>query len=296
MIDDGWQNQERFPSMSDLAARIRVRNLRPGLWIRPLRAPFDANPSLLLPDVRFGPNAQQNNLAWDPTIPEAMEQILDSVRRPVSWSFELLKHDFSTFEMLGRWGSSMGPLPTSGNWQFADRSRNTAEIVLAFYRSLRRAAGENTLLLACNTIGHLGAGIFESQRIGDDTSGTDWERTRRMGVNTLGMRLPQHGTFFWADPDCVALTTNIDWSNTRQWLDVVSRTGTSLFISPGPGAIGPEQIAALKDAFLLVQDSRGHAEDWLETTVPHQWQFHPGGSQPTQYDWSSPTGSLPFSV
>jgi alpha-galactosidase len=294
VVDDGWQDRKRFPSMSDLAAGVRSRNLRPGIWIRPLRAPADANPSLLLPDARSGSSAQRAVPAWDPTIPEAMERVLEAVRQPISWGYELIKHDFSTFELLGRWGSSMGPLPTNGDWQFADRSRTTAEIVLGLYRSLRRAAGENTVLLGCNTIGHLCAGIFESQRIGDDTSGTEWERTRRMGVNTLGMRLPQHRTFFWADPDCVALTTRIDWSKTRQWLDVVSRSGASLFISPGPGAIGPEQIAAVKDAFLLVRDSLGYAEDWLDATAPQQWRFHPGGSQPTRYNWSGATGSFPF--
>ncbi|HEY1501889.1 MAG TPA: hypothetical protein VGF88_20110 [Acidobacteriaceae bacterium] len=296
VIDDGWQDPKRFPNLTDLAARIRLRELRPGIWIRPLRAPSDAKPSLLLPNARFASHAQHPLPAWDPTIPEAMEHVLDSVRQPLSWGYELLKHDFSTVEMLGRWGSSAGPQLTEGDWQFHDRSRTTAEIVVAFYRSLREAAGNNVTMLACNTIGHLCAGIFESDRIGDDTSGTTWERTRRMGVNTLGMRLPQHRTFFWVDPDCVALTTDIDWSYTRQWLDIVSRSGVSLFISPGPGAVGPEQVAALKDAFHLVGESHGYPEDWLDTTSPRQWQFSSGSSRPTRYDWCGPAGSFPFPV
>jgi alpha-galactosidase len=293
-IDDGWQDSKRFPSMPDLAAGIRAKGLRPGLWIRPLRAPADSKASLLLPNARFG--HQRPSPAWDPTVPEAMEHVLQTVTTPVSWGYELLKHDFSTFELLGRWGSAMGPLPTDGPWQFADRSRTTAEIIVDFYRALRSAAGDKTVLLACNTVGHLGAGIFESQRIGDDTSGTNWERTRRMGVNALGQRLPQHRTFFCVDPDCVALTADIDWNNTRQWLDIVSRSGTSLFISPGPGAVGPEQIAALTHAFHLVRDSQGYPEDWLESTTPQQWRFNSAGGQTTRYDWSGATGASPFAV
>jgi alpha-galactosidase len=293
-IDDGWQDPKRFPNLPDLAARIRSRNLRPGMWIRPLRAPSDASPSLLLPNARFG--TQNPSPAWDPTIPEAMARVTETVTTPVSWGYDLLKHDFSTFELLGRWGSSMGSLPTNGPWQFADRSRTTAEIIVDFYHSLRKAAGEKTVLVACNTIGHLGAGIFESQRIGDDNSGTNWERTRRMGVNTLGLRLPQHHTFFCVDPDCVAFTTNISGNNTLQWLDLVARSGTALFISPGPGAVGPEQIAALRQAFRLVHDSQGYPEDWLDTTTPQQWRFNSADNQLTRYDWCGPAGASPFPV
>jgi len=294
VIDDGWQDAQRFPNLTDLAGRIRGRDLRPGIWIRPLRAPSGARASLLLPDARMSSPDRQRLPAWDPTIPEAMEQVLEAVRQPVSWGYQLLKHDYSTVEMLGRWGSAAGALPTAGNWQFHDRTRTTAEIVVAFYRALREAAGEATVMIGCNTIGHLGAGIFESQRIGDDVSGTNWERTRRMGVNALGLRLPQHRAFFWVDPDCVALTPAIDWKDTRQWLDVVSRSGASLFVSPAAGAAGPEQIAALKDAFALVRDSHGYAEDWLDTTSPQQWRFASEGGKLTRYDWCGATGSFPF--
>ncbi len=294
VIDDGWQDKAHFPDLPGLAKDVRSRRLRPGIWIRPLRAPQNTKSSLLLPDNRF--SAERPSPAFDPTIPEALELALDSVKLPVSWGYEFLKHDFSTFELFGRWGSSMGALPTEGDWHFNDRSRTNAEIVLRFYQSLRQAAGENIVILGCNTIGHLCAGIFESQRIGDDTSGTKWERTRRMGVNALAFRMPQHKTFFHVDPDCVPLTSDIDWVYTRQWLDVVSRSGTSLFISRGRGATGPEQIAALKDAFSLVQHSTGCAEDWLENSTPQQWRFQSGDNVPVQYNWSGAMGTYPFPV
>lgn len=294
VIDDGWQDKSRFPDMSALAASIRGRRLHPGIWIRPLRAPKDAHASLLLPAARFGES--HVSPAYDPTIPEALEIILDTIKTPVAWGYEFIKHDFSTYELLGRWGSSMGAEPTAPGWSFANRTLTSAEIIQHFYQALRNAAGENTTILGCNTIGHLAAGIFESQRIGDDTSGTIWERTRRMGVNTLAFRMPQHRTFSYIDPDCVAFTKDIEWSYTRQWLDVVARTGTSLFISPQREATGPEQMAAMKDAFALVVSSQGFAEDWFDNTAPQQWRFQTEQTGSRHYDWSGDKGAFPFQV
>jgi hypothetical protein len=34
-------------------------------------------------------------------------------------------------------------------------------------------------------VGHLAAGLTHAQRTGDDTLGRAWDRTRRVGVNTL---------------------------------------------------------------------------------------------------------------
>ncbi len=107
----------------------------------------------------------------------------------------MIKHDFSTSDLCGRWGFEMGDAMTADGWAFADRSRTTAEIIIDHYRSIREAAGDDVVVLGCNTIGHLSAGIFEISRVGDDTSGQEWARTRKMGVNTLAFRLPQHGAF-----------------------------------------------------------------------------------------------------
>jgi alpha-galactosidase len=296
VIDDGWQDKLRFPDMAGLATAIRDRQLRPGIWIRPTRATQEAKPSLLLSPARFAQGSTRSDLTYDPTIPEALEAILDAIRLPVSWGYEFLKHDFSTYELFGQWGSEMGPSPTRDGWSFADRSRTNAEILLSFYQALRRTAGDKVLLLGCNTVGHLSAGIFESQRIGDDTSGRSWERTRRMGVNTLAFRNPQHRTLFHIDPDCVAITTRTQWSDSRQWLHLVSHSGASLFVAPQPEAVGPEQRAAMKDAFQLVASSTGFAEDWLDDTTPQHWRFRSSEESRESYQWSGSEGVPAFRI
>jgi alpha-galactosidase len=251
---------------------------------------------MLLPQSRFGPDSKRSSLAYDPTVPEALEKILDSIQKPIGWGYEFIKHDYSTFEMLGQWGSEMGAQPTLEGWNFSDRTRTNAEIISSLYLSLRTAAGDNVIILGCNTVGHLSAGIFEAQRIGDDTSGKSWDRTRRMGINALAHRIAQHRTFSFVDPDCVAITKDIDWAYTRQWLDLVARSGTALFVSPQEDAMGSDQRAALKEAFAVAASSSGEPEDWLDSTTPQQWKFQSREVVSRRYDWCGNDGAHPLRV
>jgi alpha-galactosidase len=187
----------------------------------------------------------------------------------------------------------MGPTPTVGNWHFYDRSRTNAEIITDFYHDLRRSAGPDVVIQGCNTVGHLSVGIFDTSRIGDDVSGREWERTRRRGVNTLPFRLPQHGAFFCVDPDIVPITEEIPWSMTRQWLQVVASTGTTLLISAAPKAFGAEQKQAVREAFRLCTSPgpKSVPLDWMETTTPTRWSL-----QSKPYHWDEPQGASPFEV
>ena len=299
VVDMGWkENSAAFPSMAGYADQVRKRGIRPGIWIRPLEAPAGTSDALLLPAKRYGTRSERyHELAFDPTIPEGRIAVQEKVRQLADWKFELVKHDFSTYDMLGQWGFEMGAQPTIPGWHFYDRSRTNAEIVVDLYKMLRAALGDNIPILGCNTIGHLGAGIFELQRIGDDTSGRTWERTRRMGVNALAYRLPQHRTFFHVDPDCVGITQAVPWELNRQWLDVVARTGTTLFVSPAEdGSVGPEQRAALRDAFAQITSSDAVAQpsDFFHDTTPDTWNL--GNGKTKCYKWCPDNGAFPFVV
>jgi alpha-galactosidase len=298
IVDDGWQDKRAFPDMEALTAQIRSRGARPGLWIRPMRAQQDSNRKLLLPEARFGNRKERfGDLAYDPTIPEARQIALDTMREAVRLGNDLVKHDYSTYELFGAWGSEMGPSITTGGWHFNDRSQTNAEIVLSLYRGLRDAAGEQTVIIGCNTIGHLAAGVFEANRTGDDVSGRTWERTRRMGVNTLAFRLPQNRTFFIVDADCVPLTKSIEWEKTRMWLDVVARSGTALIISPEPGALDNRQKEAVREAFAhAAATPAAVADDALLANTPHHWSFQQGGNVTrATYAWDD-DGASPFAI
>ncbi len=297
VIDDGWQDPHRFPSMPGLAAEIRKRDLQPGLWIRPLRAPAQALPNLLLPGQRFGTQFRDAALAFDPTVPEAMTQVLETVSAPVKWGYSLLKHDFSTWEIFGRWGFQMGDQLTAPGWSFHNRTITNAEVMSELYRQIRAAAGDGTVLLGCNTVGHLAAGIFESQRVGDDTSGKDWERTRRMGVNALAQRLAQHGTFSHIDPDIVAITPEVGWRETASWMEVVARSGSSLFVAPDPSAMSAEARAAMRSAMALVVQQHGaHPFQVTQSTTPEVWCTSREGNEVIRFEWTVNGSSSATSV
>lgn len=100
IIDDGWQNKNAYPDMAALAGEIRQRGVRPGLWIRPLQAPADAAAALLLPKERLRANRRPVP-AYDPTVPEALERVLERVKEATAWGYELVKHDYTTYDLFG---------------------------------------------------------------------------------------------------------------------------------------------------------------------------------------------------
>jgi alpha-galactosidase len=296
VVDAVWSNgTAAWPDMGKLAHEIKQRTARPGIWIRPLEAPQDAARALLLPDTRFGEKqGRARELAYDPTHPEAQEKIRAKMREATGWGYEMVKHDFSTYDLLGQWGFEMGPQPTLPGWSLHDRSRTNAEVMAEFYALLRETAGERVLLDGCNTVGHLGQGIFDLQRTGDDTSGHQWERTRRMGVNTLAFRLPQHGTFYTLDADLVGITEAVPWELNRQWLEVLAHSGTATIVSAGPPARGAEQRAALRQAFAVAAAGGASARpvDWLESSTPERWQA--SAQKQWRYRWSGTEGASAF--
>lgn len=299
VIDDGWQPErgsegkqntgmwdhgnEKFDDMQRVAEGMRGAGARPGIWIRPLQA------SVATPD---GWRLSRDRAFLDPTVPEARQKISDDIARLVGWGFELVKHDYSTYDIFGRWGFQMGAAMTRDGWTFASGpTRTTAEVIDDLYRAIREAAGPS-LVIGCNTVSHLSAGHFEICRVGDDTSGAEWPRVRKMGVNSLAFRGAQHGTFYVADADCVGVTNALPWSLNRQWLDVLSRSGTMLFVSLAPDALGADQRRDLTAAFALAAEPHpvGEPLDWQQSVYPSRWRLM---GRDVTYDWTGADGAGP---
>jgi len=307
VIDDGWQSsiplgghhggpwdqgRAEFPDMPGLADQIRTQGARPGIWMRPLFTRSSVPASWLIKHPGWQAD-REGGSTMDPTVPDVIEQVRADVARLAHWGYEMIKHDFSTYDVTGRWGFQMNGEPdrfTANGWAFSDSSRTTAEVLLHLYKTIREAAGPEVTLIGCNTVGHLAAGLVEIQRIGDDTSASDWNRTRQMGVNTLAFRAAQDRTFFAADADCVPISPSIPWPLTKNWLDLVGRSGTALFLSMDPRACGARERAAIKEALAFAATpSAKPAEplDWLDTAIPTQWSLpFPEADATSHFEWS----------
>jgi alpha-galactosidase len=293
VIDDGWQlasgdggckgapwtGSYKFPDMAGLARAMKETGVRPGIWCRPL---MSSDPNVPKEWVRY--SASETDSVLDPTVPGVLEFIAKSIKDMSDWGFELIKHDFSTYDLLGEWGFRMKSDVNSLANTFSDRSKTTAEIVLDLYRTIAEAS-DSSLLIGCNTISHLAAGLFEIQRTGDDTSGKSWERTRYMGVNTMAFRMAQHNTFYSHDADCIGITKDVPWELNKQWLDLLAGSGTPLFVSVDPAIVTEEQEAALRAAFDLASQELppGEPHDWMETTCPSRWLLN---GEETAFEWS----------
>lgn len=293
VIDDGWQlfrttkynggpwneSNKKFPNMPRLVKKIKERDVRPGLWFRPLLQKKDKqfHEELILK------NLDSETVILDPSHPDVLKQVKKDLQMFKKWGFELVKHDFSTYDIFGQWGFEMKDDYFAHRVVFKDRSKTTAEIIKQFYAAIREAA-EDMLIIGCNTIGHLSVGFSDIQRTGDDTSGRDFSRTRKMGVNTLAFRMPQDRIFFVSDADCVGITESIDWSNNRKWFDCLARSGTPLFISFDPKLITKEIEDDLIAGFKIAASQINHSipVDWEYHFYPQQWQQ---SKNMQQYNW-----------
>lgn len=282
VIDAGWQKDriwkegvtaspwnelnENFRDMKALASEMSELGVIPGIWIRFLFDRLDEN-NKERPDLRFKHSPQ----SFDPSHPEVIDYVKRIIKTIVGWGYKLIKHDFSTYDIFGDPCGTERITPNG--WSFYDKTRTSAEIVVDFYKAIRDAAGDDCIILGCDSIGHLCAGIFEVCRTGCDTSGRNFEDTRKMGVNTLAFKLMQNKTFYVADADCVGIMGPIPWALNREWLNVLANSGSPLFVSRKPGVLNESEIEELREAYKInsIQTNELRPLDWMENTCPNRW-------------------------
>ena len=289
VVDDGWQssdfrggkvrseaqwsvhNAHWGMPMDEFCRRVKAMGARPGLWYRPFYS-----------DSRTG----RNGIA--PANPRWAAQIAADMKRFREWGIELVKIDYITYDWAPRWNvRPHESVLDAVKIDWSDDTRTAAETVRELYRAMRAGAGDGIYIIGCNAIDHFVAGLFELQRIGGDTSGKDWNRTRKMGPNAVAMRAVHNNIFYFNDGDCVGLATKgaVPWEKNAQWLDLVARSGTSLFVSWRRELLDADVRKALRDAFRRASrpQETGEPLDWTERLTPARWKF--GLGEEKTYNW-----------
>ncbi|MFC6315358.1 alpha-galactosidase [Lapidilactobacillus achengensis] len=247
VIDDGWESEydqtlgynggpwqkgnQKFGDMAEVAREIKEIGVRPGIWFRPLLSKQIDREAFLRSEGEYQ--------ILDPSHPKVLQMIAADITRFTSWGYELIKHDFTTYDIFGVQGQRMTLNYFNYPVSFYDKSRTTAEIIKQLYQTIRTAAGRS-VLIGCNSISHFSAGVFDIMRVGDDTSGRYFQRTRSRGVNSLAFRLHQNNVFYQCDGDCVGITARLPWSRNRKWFELLVATKTPLFISCNPKDISQD--------------------------------------------------------
>lgn len=286
VIDDCWQinscegpwlPNEKFGDMKKLADEIRKRGARPGIWVRLLHN----RDEVFTDEMRILRGGRIRYL--DPTHPFVKEYLKNDIERIRAWGYELLKHDFTTQDLFGSWGSDLNETITKfDDWHFYDRTKTNAEIVLELYRLIKDASGD-MYIIGCNTVSHLCAGLVHLNRTGNDTSGREWEATRKNGVNTLAFRFAQNEAFYMCDADCVGiLEDKIPWEKNKQWLHLLSYSNTPLFVSCNKN-LTDEQKKDLAEAYRVNQENHTiKPVDVFENPVPTKWEID---GKIVEYEW-----------
>lgn len=284
VIDDCWQlgstngqctgtagciTNYKFNDMKALADKIKEQNLKPGIWLRPLK---------------FSPQSQSKNLAlarsqeiMDPSLDEVLDIIAADVKKVTAdWGYELIKYDFTSIDVFGKIFDSLDidEVPPS-HWSLKNNMTN-AQCIKRLYKTIYDNSN-GAIIIGCTCVSHLGCGYFHLHRSGDDTSGLVWERTRKYGINALAFRMAQHKAFYDIDADCVGiLENNIDWKLNKQWLDLLANSGTPLFVSAQPKMIKGKIKDDLKEAFkkASLQTDVCYPQDLLYTTCPCTWNIN----------------------
>lgn len=234
-LDDGYQSElgdwltlsDRFASLADLAARIRDRGRRAGIWVAPFLVGARSevarrHPEWLVrgadpdgPPASAGHNWEQDLYGLDTTHPDAAEWLTEVFGTFAGLGFDFFKIDFGYGAALPGRRHSEGVPP-----------------VVAYRRGVElvRAAAGDSYVLGCGAPILPSIGLVDAMRVSADIAlhyeperGDMSQPSQRTAVLNGAARAYQHGRFWVNDPDCLIARPAVE--RREEWAAHVARYG-----------------------------------------------------------------------
>lgn len=299
IIDDGWQYNRthidggsyiggpwefpnsHFGNMAEMADEIHAKGAKCGIWFRPALTLGE------IPEEARLARASIGGLILDPTQPYTLERVEADAARLRSWGYDVIKHDFTTIDIVGVTAFSAD----KHHYNFVPRDRifhnktkTTATVIKDFYKAIQRGAGDADVI-GCNTISHLTAGIHSTYRTGNDTSGRSFALTHHQGVNSV-MRLPHNDAFYRVDPDCAAFTEKVDADINLDYLEMCAITGMTTLASVTPGILTDKEMERINKIYRTADEDklRLGIKNYDKTSCPEIFVSE-DGSITREFDW-----------
>jgi alpha-galactosidase len=214
-IDDGYEAEigdwlipsDRFTSLVELAARIRDRGRRAGIWVAPFlvgarsRLAND-HPEWMVRDAWAGHNWNEDLYTLDVTHPDAAEYLANVFRSLAADGFTYFKLDFIY----------AGALPGGRHDDVAPLDAYREGL-----RLIRDAVGPDATLLGCGAPIIPSVGLVDAMRISPDVApfyhreGLGADRPSMHNALVTGRaRAFQHGRLWANDPDCLIVRPEIE--------------------------------------------------------------------------------------
>lgn len=220
-LDDGWERgvgdwtplTGKFPSLPDLAGRIRDNGRRAGIWLAPFIAGAGTDLARSQPQWLMGPagiNWDQDLHGLDLTNPGLRDYLWTTFRKLHEDGFDYFKLDF----LYG--GALLG-------------SRHDEVGAVEAYRSglelIRDAVGPSAYLVGCGAPILPSVGLVDGMRVSPDTfheHAQDADGELRGALGTTA-RAWQHGRFWANDPDC--LVARPTFALRKAWAVIIEQYG-----------------------------------------------------------------------
>lgn len=273
-IGGPWESSEKFGDIRQTSEKIHKKGANAGVWFRPLLTCEDVYEEALI-------RQHDNGRVMDPSHPYTLEKVAKDVAKISGYGFELIKHDFSVYDIFGGVPNA-DMVSFGGSTKFYDNTKTSATIVKELYSAIQTAAGK-TMIMGCGVINHLAAGIHQISRIGGDTSGRHFALTMENGVNSF-MRLPQNKKFYITDHDCAAFTQKVPFEENLKFLEACAISGTVTMASITPNLLNTLQLQKIADVFKLADRKNNEAQiiDFEKTSMPDQFLYN---GEIRKYNW-----------